>query len=207
MSRQMDSGALTLMSRILQLGAGGEQTTTLDDGHVSQTLDIESIVRRSLTFANSTGLFYLGFENVHVGAGEIASSFDPYSNTTAGVNAFPSTVPLGFDLWFLYAFLRRTAGAGALTGGVIELVLPATMRAKGAVVTANVPVVLWDSIEALTSREYAITEAGATLAQLNLRLPRGVPIGLRTKAAAAATFSCAIVIGAFPAGLGQDGVV
>jgi len=206
MTRQLDSGALTLLNEMLQLGGGGEQTTTLDDGNVSQVLSIDKIVRRSLTFASTAGLFYFGFTNTHVGAGAIATVINPYESD-AGANAFPTTTPRGFDLWLLYIIMRRTSGAGALTGGVFEIQMALTMRGKGNIITApQIGVGIWDGIEALTARSYAVTQDGETMLRPNLRLRRGVTLIARTNAAAAATFQTAAIVGAFPAGLDQDAV-
>ena len=203
MTRAMDSGALTLLNEILQLGGGGEQTTTLDDGNVSQVLSIEAIVRRSLTFANTSGWFVIGFENVHVGAGALNSFVDPYASTT-GRNSYPTVMPRGLDVWLLTATMRRSAGAGGLTGAVLELLLTPEMQGKGTQVSSVFPVGLWDTIETISLQDNGITEAGETLLAPKLRLRRDTFIRLRSNAAGAATFTCLCVVGVFPAGLGQD---
>ena len=204
--RQLDSGALTLLNEILQLGGGGEQTTQLDDGNVSQVLDVQQVVRRSLTFASTGGLGFIGFENVHVGAGAISETFNPYAGPDVGANAFPTDIPRGFDVWLLHATMRRTAGAGALTGGEISYNILANMRAKGDGTAGRMALGLWTSIEALTGNDYGITPGGQSLIKLGLRIRRGITLSYDTNAAGAATFHCQAMIGVFPAGLGQDGV-
>lgn len=206
MTQQIESGALTLLNEILQLGAGGEPTAVLDDGNVSQVLDIQAVIRRSLTFANSGGLWFFSLQNVHPGADSQTSQQNPYA-INGGLNAFPTTMPRGFDVWLLYASMRRTSGAGALTGGGPYLTLPTTMRGKGTDVGA--PIVslgLWDGVEALTGLNFAVTTGGDSILRLGVRLTRGTTIHVRTVSTAAATFQTAVVVAAFPSGLGQDGV-
>lgn len=206
MTQQIESGALTLMNEILQLGAGGEQTTQLDDGNVSQVIDIKSIVRRSLTFASTEGLFFFGYANIHAGAGVLTSSVNPYVATT-GLNAFPTVMPRGFDVWLLYATMFRVSGAGALTGASLEIVMTDAMRAKGANIgSPAIPLGIWDGLETITLEEYGITEQGETVIRPMARLRRGTAVQFRSNSAGVATFRCVAVVGAFPAGLGQDGV-
>lgn len=203
MSRQMDSGALTQLSEILRLGGGGEQTTTLDDGNVSQVLPIEKIIRRSLTFARSSGIFWFGFQTIHVGAGVLTSSIDPWLSNP-GVNAYPTIMPRGFDVWVLYCSARRLSGAGDLTGGSFEIALPANSRGKGTAMTALLPIGIWDSIETITLQESLVTQDGDTMLRPNLRLPQDAFLQFRTNSTGVATFDCVAVLGVFPSGLDQD---
>jgi len=205
MSRQLDSGALTLLNEILQLGGGGSQITQLDDENVSQTLDVTSVIRRSLSFANSGGLFYFGYSLVHAGAGVLTQLVDPYTNLSAGVNSFPTVMPRGFDVWLLTGNLRRASGAGALTGASLEVILNVTMRGSGSSITSTtIPVGFWDTLEADTLQDYAVTQSGEPMLKPMLRLRRGMRVQIRTNSTGVATFHGLVIVGAFPAGMGQD---
>ena len=205
MSRQMDSGALTELDVILQLGGGGDQSAILDDGNVSQVLDVNHIIRRSLTAARTTGLFWFGFRTVHAGAGNEISTINPYT-ATGGTGSFPTEIPNGFDVWLLYASLQLTAGTAAfLLAGVLEINTTDEMRGKGtAIGTPVIAAGIWDSIETITTQGYGITAAGETLIRPNVRLRRGMTIRLRTESSGIATFDAVVVMGLFPSGLGQD---
>lgn len=206
MTLQLDSGALDLLNQILQLGRGGEQTTSLDDGNVSQVLDILPIVRRSLTFAGSSGLFYFTWENVHSAGTTESTSVNPYA-VTAGVNGFPTLVPPGFDIWLLYCTIRRSAGGGFLNTGLVEMSWPSTMRGKGDTTPATTLMAVgrWTVLESTSGQSYGVTDQGETLLRPLVRIRRGVSLILRTSSTAAATFQMAGAVVALPAGLGQDG--
>lgn len=205
MTRQLDSGALTELARILQLGRGGEQTTSLDDGNVSQVLDINQIIRRSLTFANTSGLFFFTFENVHPGADIQATNVNPYA-VTAGVNGFPTIVPPGFDVWLLYCSARRTAGAGGPSSGIPELSQQSTFRGKGPQLgTSLMALGRWNAVEGTSGQSYFVTPQNDTLIRPMLRMRRGATLTFRTTSTAAATFEMFAAVVALPAGLGQDG--
>ena len=205
MTRQLDSGALTELATILKLGGGGEQTTQLDDGNVSQVLDVNQIVRRSLTFASTTGLWYFRFRNVHVAGGVIAGQLDPYA-VSGGINSYPTTLPRGVDAWLLYAVMQRSAGAGALTSGILVINMQTDMQGKGST-GASMPFAIggiWESIETITGLDLGVTAGGESMLRGGFRLRRGINLQFRSNAAAAATFDCNCVIGVFPSGLGQD---
>lgn len=201
--RQMDSGALTELSKILQLGGGGEQTTELDDGNVSQVLDIEHVIRRSLTPAASRGLFWFGFSNTHAGAGVISSTLNPFA-VDVGANGFPTIIPPGFDFWHIYSHLRQVSGAIALSGATIEIIQQGVERGKGFAASSVSPLGIWTDIELLTGENYGITAQGETIIRFPTRLRPGSIFRFLTNATGVAIYRGVTVVGLFPAGMGQD---
>jgi len=203
--RQMDSGALIELDRILGLGGGGEQSATLDDGNVSQVLDLQAIIRRSLTFARTGGQWVFTYVNVHPGADTQANSLNPYL-VDPGVNSYPTIVPEGFDAWVLYAGMKRFTGAGNITAGILELSQFPNFVGKGDNTLGTLLTALgrWDAIEGGSGQGYGVTGASDTLITPMLRIRRGASLTFRTTSTAAATFHMFVQMGVFPAGLGQD---
>ena len=104
MSRPIDSNALSLIKRALNLGAGGEQTSILDDGHVSQILEVAPAAARGLTI--DQGIGWMRIMNTHTGVGTLQTTVSPYTpdvNVAGGINnlPFPAAVPVGLDLFLL----------------------------------------------------------------------------------------------------------
>jgi len=207
-----------LLLRISQL-IGGPPVggpTVLDDDSVSLTMPVlPEIARRSLIQGPLTGWYTSVMENVHSAADGELSSINPYEPGAAAVAPYPESVPDDFDVWLLKAFAQRSSGSGALTMGYLDM-NPVTHQQgwgiddAGAPVIDEPPVVLarWDSVEAVVTvagaTEPAMTEAGDTMVDVNIRIARGALLRFSTESAAAAEFQCLLLMGLFPSGLGQD---
>lgn len=225
MGKAIDSGALTILNRILGIAgsATGSSQTDLDDGNLNQVLDVNPIVRRSRTQGN-TGWFYFLIENNHSGADDEVGTVDPYGIGTGGNGAvapYPIApvdggkgVPPGFEVHLIGVGLNRNSASGVLTGGLCSLIPPATQQGfgvddAGAQHLAGINIILarWDSINTATAafgEGVGVTAEGNTWIPINLRVPRGSLIRLMTTSAAAAIYTMYGVVGLFPISLGQD---
>ncbi len=217
MVKRIDSDALELVNLALGLTGAGAPVTELQDGVVDQVIDVTPVARRSRTLRPNDGIFVGIMRNVHSGAGSLLGTSNPYEMGAALViSPYPSPVPKQFDLWLLGASVNFASGTGTFTGA-----LTITYRSPqqgwgetngGAFVIASVevPVAHWDTVVT----EGAIVFAGLSgdrgpHAHIGIRLPRhpDTAIRFRSTASAAATFDCQVVLGMFPASLGQDGLV
>jgi len=212
--RSVDSSALTLLNKILRIaGTGfGASQTELDDGNLTQVLEVSPVIRRSLTPANSSGIFYSIFANVHAGAGQLHTSVNPYTTPVGTLGAFVTPLRTDQEIWLISAAIARTAGAGTLDAALLELELPAISQAFGennsgvAVASSkDYPLGRWDVIDTETTRLVGLTESGEPLVKLNMRLARGSLIRFTSDVAgASATIQCTVLLGIFPIALGQD---
>ena len=210
--RSIESGALALLDRILGLGAGGEQFAMLDDGHVSQVLDVAPVARRSLP--PQGGLFWGLLRNVH-GAGATAetSTVNPY--TTAHVySGWPSPVPEGFDVWLAGTTLEFLGTYGNFTRAALDMTVHAPRQGfgvdqAGAAATPAAGVIRmglcrWDETSVFDGIYIGLQESGDMWMPLGIRIPRGTELDFRSHATNAVTMDCGLLLGLFPAGLGQD---
>ena len=215
MSKPIESDALDRVYRTLGLSGGaGIEGTLLDDGNVSQVLVLNEIIRRSRTSAASTGWFQCVFSNIHPGADSQQSAINPYAAGAAARAPYPVAVPRGFDFWVLGASLRRTAGAGDLTGALLRLSPGAGQSgwgidSTGAAVVSDLgsPTAFWDTLNtdvgSIAFGQNSVS--GDVWVQLGLRIPPGAEdITFDSESVAAATFQCFLTCGLFPEGLGQD---
>lgn len=204
----LERGQLRLLQRLLDLDSL--------PGFPSITLQTNEIIRRGLTEANVGG-WYLGvIQHVHAAGDDQATAIDPYSPGVDAVPPYPSEVPPGWDVWCLGVAAQRSAGAGGLTGAVLELGVPTVAQGwgrdqAGAPVVA-VPVITlaeWDSVSTLTTNAAPLLgEQGVPWTSLRIRIPPGgSSLVIRSTSAAAATFQWTLVMGLFPEALGQDVVM
>jgi len=188
--------------------------TVLDTDNVSLTLPIvPNIVRRSSGLGVSDGWFTAIMENVHSAADDEDSTLDPYASGDGSVNV-PSPIPPGWDVWLLGVTGQRSSGAGDLTSAVLS-VNPAPhsqgygIDDNGAVVVTSTPLHLVQFDALNTDGAFArasMTElvSGKLWVPLNLRLTRASSLRFDSRAAAAAEFQLLMIMGVFPASLGQD---
>lgn len=213
MTRPVDSGALTLVNRILKIaGSGfGAAQTDLDDGHLDQVLNVNEIVRRSRTTGRD-GLFYSVQLNAHAGADAELSFVNPYA-AIGSRNGWPAIVPNHLEVWLLEASLRETGVGGGLTDAVLLMQGPAVAQGFGqndgavaVVITMNHILARWDSLVIANTDvgPYGITADGDPVQRINMRMPRDTSVQFITESAAAATFECTCIWGLFPIALGQD---
>lgn len=214
MGKPIQSNALDGLYRSLGLSGGvAPGVTILDDGTVSQTLDIGQVVRRSRTPGVTAGWYYGVLENDHPAAGMVESTLDPYNAGAAAIAPFPAVISgaLGLDFWLLSASVRRVAGVGALDGGVLYLDAVGTQQAWGiddsGVPSAglqDIPVARWTALDNTTGHAHGISGNGDAMVKIGLRVAQPSSIRFRSDATDAAMIRCVMVCGLFPAGLGQD---
>jgi len=217
MSLNIDSEALVYLKRILSMPGAGSSETVLDDGNVTQVLDILPIVRRSLTPIESGGIFVGMMENVHGGADDEASEIDPYAPGACAIGGYPPDVREGLDVWLLRADVRRTALAGELTGG--QLRFDTSIEAQGWAIDDAAACLLgqgdqsvlaqWGNIDTTVNggiHPAAEVGTGALYVKVGVRIRRGLRLRFDTTSAGAATFRLVMLIGLFPEALGQDAV-
>ena len=212
---EIDSDALTLARRILGLGYGGEQRAQLDDGHVSQVLDIAPVVRRSRAVRGS-GLFTCVMENAHAAANSQTSTINPYAPGALANAGFPGTVPAGFDVWIVSISGMLTVGAIAnFTAGVLfqDILLDNIGMSVDQAGAAALPaagftehyMARFDDAVNEGGRSYIISEAGQPYVRIGERLARNnADITWATTSGGAITCVATVLLGLFPSGLGQD---
>jgi len=216
MARQITSESLEPLNKALGLGAGGSQSTELQDGIVDQVLEVGPIARRGRTIAGTTGVFRVVLRNEHVGAGILSTSFQPYQPLTAGVFApYPDPVPDTFDFYILGASVERVSGVGTLDEAAIRItniVQGFGLDNSAAAVTSVsiFTIASWNSLNtSAIVPPYGLTELREPYKTINLRIPRKGAVAspfLRfdTRAQAAALFDCVMMCALFPVALGQD---
>jgi len=188
----------------------------LDEGNIALTLPIvPEIARRSQAIGNLTGWFFTILENVHSGADNEVNSVDPYEAGAFANPPFPGSVPIGYDLWVQGCALTESSGTPAVVGAIFSMNSQIRYQGigrddVGAAVVANVPLplVAWDGT--FTAASYAngdpctVVGTGRIWSDVSVRVPRGAVLRLHTTSGAAGEFRLVILMGIFPAGLGQD---
>jgi len=195
-------------------GSGSTGPTVLDDGHITQVMNVvPEIARRGLSVGNIGGWFVGVLRNIHSGADAEQSSILPYAPGAFNTGAYPSPVPAGFDIWLLGVCGIRSTGVGDLTGAHMGINPPTSSQGFGvndlgvAVVTTPIMTVARFDVldEAVTiSGGVMITEQGLTYQPVNIRLARGNTLVFNSESAGAAEFDALFLMGLFPEGLGQD---
>lgn len=216
MAQEFEGASLSGINEAFGLsGVDAEQTTLLDDGNVSQVLDIGEPARRARAPAGASGLFHAKLVNVHVASGELLSFADPYAPAFPQ-NGYPSPIGAEFDIWLLGASVGIQAGSGAvvnwMTLGIdtrLEFQMFSDTAAGGAVAPANEEQVLaaWDEFTILngTPENWGLTSAGVAYQAMRFRVPRtGGALLFRSEVSVASTATMILNLGIFPASLGQD---
>lgn len=213
--KRVDSDALIEVNRTLDLAGGGVVAPTdLNDELLFQILNVNPLVRRARTEAGTNGIYSGLMQNTHVAAGTLTASINPYAPTVTNARTtWPATVPQHFDVWVLGATVSRVGGAGDIDGAVLSAVLAAEQQGWGVLDTggglsgtATVLLARWVSTldVSVATGAHAVLGDGSYYARINQRLHRGTTIDFASDAAAAANFRCALLLGLFPASLGQD---
>jgi len=214
--RPINSNALGDVWRSLGITGAGSQGTEFDDGVLQQNLTVNEMVRRSRTLAGSSGLFTLKLINEHAAAGDLTVDIDPYEPGEAFVNGvYPPSVPQGFDIWILDAVVTSSR---VVAGDSFVITLGSSSSGIGKNDDGTTPSVGIDQIVYVA--EGTVLRSTWNVAtdilqhgnrHINRRIARH---GLLTNAItfwSTATFVgatdhfCAIILGMFPVGMGQDG--
>jgi len=217
----VDSDALGTVNKALGLTGRGAAVTSFEDGEVIQTLNVADLIRRGRTFAPSEGLFRCVLRTIHTGAEEISVGmqiYDPSATVVSTESApYPSPVPAGFDAWILGASLSRSSGTGTCDGSLLltNVGLGWGISSANLAISPNlkIPLAYWDTLEGTTatvSEKY--NGISGSWHPLGLRVPRfsvsgtKILVTFECDATAASNWDCQLLVGLFPAGLGQDGV-
>ncbi len=216
MTREIDSGALLSLNRILGIAGQGSGSTELDDGNLTQVIDVAPVVRRSrvLGATASGGYWYWVQQHVHAAAGVLSSEIDFY-DPAFPQNGYPASVPKDYDVWIGSFSGRRTAGAGTLGTARLGIDPNSTSQCtgiddSGAEVTNTQAQAIyeWDQLSSGVSGIPPAFQNSLTLAVQDhraWRVPRGSTVACWTNAVgASATFLFQGWLGLFPEGLGQD---
>lgn len=215
--QEIDSGALELVNKTLQLGVAGPQMTHLDAATLQQTLSVNEIVRRSLTPVGSTGIFGLTMRNSHVAAGNLTATFDPYGLVpgTTVRSPWPALDQMeDYDVWMLGPFTSQTSGGGGgVFGGAILDVLYAATRNSDIDITGAMAqrIMVWQAETAATvvgAVMHGDADGNVVCQQVSQRIPRGCTIRYLSNSTGVGTpsYSLACSLGVFPRALGQDAV-
>jgi len=209
---RFDGPALEPIRQALGLTGVGAQITEFPDGVADQVVDVAPFVRRGRTVANSEGIFTAQLINTHVAAANEFATVDPYNATSPAGAGYLNPVPQGFDVWVLGTWAYRLSGA-ALVDAQIGLSFPATRYAfAGNAAALFAPLRSYNTVllgEATVVGTPYFRSFGDGLIQWYqaVRVPRGASIfWSTTNAALAAVYHAEMLIGLFPAALGQDGV-
>lgn len=209
--KKIDSQALDVLNKALDLRGPGSPATELSDGIVDQMIEIGPIVRRSRTQASTEGIYTGMLRNVHAAADSRAIGLFPFNGGSAAIAPYPAPMPAGFDVWLLSAVVLQASGTGTLSGA-LRVSYPGRMMGlstSGGAVGATVNVAFWDTIID-EGTLFAIKSAQTQPVQnIGLRLPRDTATQLifASTSSAVATFECFIMLGVFPVALGQDVIV
>jgi len=209
---KFDGPALESIREALGLTGVGAQITEFPDGVCDQVLDVAPFIRRGRTFAGSSGLFGGRITNTHAGAGALLTTVDPYAVTAPG-SGYPSPVPPGYDVWLLSSWASAVIGVQSATlASRLTISHPATNLAFGSAGGVGQLVRLFLGESAISAtlaflRESAGSVQPSTYPVAGWRIPRGSTIVWATNAAIAGDLIVELLIGLFPAGMGQDGRV
>lgn len=215
MVKVLSSESLSPMNKTLGLGGAGDAQTELLDGTVDQVIAINEIARRGRTLAGTEGIFRIALRNIHAGAGDVSTSFQPYEAALAGVIApFPSPIPAGLDFWLIGASIETDA-TNSFDSAVIRLT---NVQQGFGIDSAGVAVVSvavftltnWTGVSSAIAPPYGIS-SGTQLPykKINMRIPRKGAIAspfivCSTQALGAAEYDFVLMCGLFPSALGQD---
>lgn len=209
--KKIDSQALDVLNKALDMRGPGSPVTELADAIVDQVLSVNEIVRRSRTQAGTEGIYTALLRNIHTGGTSLTISVLPFNPGARGLAPYPSPMPAGFDVWLLSAAVTQLSGSGTISANLRVQVPPRVMglSTTAAGVTLAQSVGIWNTIvaEGIT----VAFKSGQTepVQNIGMRLPRDplTEIIFSSTSSATATFDCFCMIGVFPVGLGQDVVV
>ena len=213
--KRITSSALLLVDRWLGLG-GSSGPTELDDGTVSQVLDMWPAIRRMGTPAALGGWFFCLMDNIHPAAGAIDSEVDPYNPGGAFLpnsTVYPTPVPADMDFWLFSIQMKRVSGAAGMDGAAMHINPLVNQQGwgidnLGAAIAGNDPYTVgrWTGLDSTLAGKdpYGIAGDGSSSVVVNQRIGRGALLRMTTDADAACTFRTTLTCGLFAAGLGQD---
>jgi len=211
--KKINSAALESMNKALGLSGTGSPVTELTDAIVDQVIEVGPIVRRSLTQAQTGGIYSAQIRNIHTAAESLTGSVTPYLGGTSAKAPYPSPMPAAFDVWLLGAAVTQVSGTGTLSAA-LSVQYPTSVMGLtnkgGALTTTVMNTAHWDTV-VVENTTFGVStgELGVPFRKIGLRLPRatGTLIIFGSTSSAAATFDCFMTLGVFPTALGQDVLV
>jgi len=212
--RDIDSDALSQVTRQLGVSGIGEGVAILDDQELRQVLDVGPAVRRGRADVANGGWFWGVLHNVHLGASALSSFINPYEADGFELTSYPANVDVSrFDIWIIGATLRVFSGASSITNASFFMGAPLRSLAFGKddMAAAVTPVgggfimASWgNSVFADTTLTWIARREGQQFVPLNIRMPRGSNLIFDSTSPGVTTYELAIIMGLFPIGLGQD---
>ncbi len=212
MTKLIDSDALGELNRSLGLTGRGSQITELMDGVVDQVVDINPAARRGRTLGPTSGIFTPTMRNVHTDAETLSTTVDPYSvGTTGAVAPYPPIMPVQFDIWLIGASVRVASGSGTLLA-TLSIIQGTTQQGFGltdsgaqVLVSQAIRLAFWNATATVVTSFGVLNTNNGPHWRGPIRLNRnGGTIVFSSVSSLTATFDCQLILGVFPAGLGQD---
>ncbi len=214
--KRIDSDALGVLNRSLGLTGAGSQLTELEDGIVDQILSVNEIARRGRTQADVQGIYTPTLRNEHVDVETVNNEIDPYNvGSTVLVAPYPDPVPAQFDIYLMGASLRHVSGtASGMAVATLSLTVGTASQGWGKKDNSNIILVsqqmrlaFWDAMVS-DGTNFGIRAADRGPHQrIGLRLPRGgggTTLSFRSISTVTVAIDCQMILGLFPAALGQD---
>lgn len=217
--KKVDSQALGTLNRTLGLAGSGASVTELLDGELIQQLDANPYIRRGMTLSNE-GVYTVALRTIDaVGGVATIAQINPYNPAVGNINGYPDFVDPSLDVWVLNAQVINIAGGFTATAALFvnydARQQGLGIDSAGAAVVSSVQEVImfWDLAKLQTFR-FLVQDnggvAGSFVPQIRpFRLARGfaapgTQLQFSCTASVAATWECQVLLGLFPAGLGQD---
>jgi len=174
---------------------------------LDQVFVVNESARRGRTLIGSEGIFNVQFTNVHVGAGLIQTTVDPYRPDTDANPPYLGIIPTGFDFWLIGATDATLSGFAQYDNSVLLEVMPSASRAFIGAGEATIPIAAWTTPEiqfvGLNTFHPSIG-SGLLYTPLGIRIPRGTVLRYASISTGIATYVCQCIAGLFPSALGQD---
>lgn len=216
MTQSIDSQALGSLNRAFGLSGRGSPITELTDGVVDQVINVNDVARRGRTQADIQGIYTPTLRNEHTDAESISNSIDPYNvGATAVVAPYPDPMPADFDIWLIGASLRNVSGtASGISNATVSIQVGTRSQGWGRVddgtqvlVAQPIRLAYWNAF-ATDGTSFGLRAINRGPHQkIGLRLPRGgggTLILFRSVSTVTVTVDCQLILGVFPASLGQD---
>jgi len=212
--KRIDSDALGVLNRALGLTGAGSGVTELADGVVDQVLTVNEIARRGRTQTDVQGIYTPTFRNEHTDAESITNPVNPY-NPGNRVPPYPRPVPAQFDIFLIGASVRIASGtASGLSVATLSLTVGTKSQGWGreddgglALVAQPMRLAFWDATASDGTAFGILNGDRGTWQKIALRLPRGGGgsiLTFRSVSSVTVSIDCQLILGVFPASLGQD---
>lgn len=216
--QRMEGPSLEITREVLDLEGLGAQVTEYVDGIVHQVVSLSPFVRRGRTFAPSTGIYTARLANVHTDADTLDTSIDPYNpgQNAENFNGFPGVVPAAFDVWLCGARIVASGGTGTLGDAACGVAVGAQWMgiadnaSTGVAALTLITLAVNGETAFLGSRFGTVLNTVPTY-PMPMRIRRGdsyLRLSSTNAGAGATTLTVVadLLLGLFPAALGQDAV-